>query len=237
MKVIHQFVRKSSILKRSSSKDSQYALGIQKLSYFDGYFVVHSLDKFITFFDDTGEECLSQFLHASQINSICPEGTFHQGRHAVYTASSDETVGVWSVNKRGDSIEAAPSKTFLDTASTLHPAISSAKSSFRGIQKHVANLHPGDFHTQESFINRKLCTSCMTCDSISKILACGTYYGYCMIYSTESHALSWSIDVCHSKISGIAIVPGGDYMVVRSHEGLIWILDRISGFKKTSIVH
>ena len=25
--------------------------------------------------------------------------------------------------------------------------------------------------------------------------------------------------------------------VVRSHEGLIWILDRISGFKKTSLVH
>ena len=146
---------------------------------------MYSLDKFITFFDDTGNYesragiamayllvkaksgCLNSCMlhrsvasvqvqyHTSLANlsySVMAEGTFHQGRHAVYTASSDETgqisaqegdcltltVGVWSVNKRRDSIEAAPSKTFLDTASTLHPAISSAKSSFRGIWKHVS---------------------------------------------------------------------------------------------------
>eukprot|EP00960_Hanusia_phi_P030775 748838-Hanusia_phi.AAC.8 len=55
--------------------------------------------------------------------------------------------------------------------------------------------------------------------------------GFCMIYATETNTLSWSIDVCHSMISGIAVVPGGDFLVPRSLHS-----HRISGFRKTLIV-
>ena len=73
-------------------------------------------------------------------------------------------------------------------------------------------------------------------DSMRRILACGTGTGRCMIYDLRTSKVLHSIDLCRSRVAGLAFVKGANYLVARSAQGWVWVLDSISGFRKSMIV-
>ena len=46
--------------------------------------------------------------------------------------------------------------------------------------------------------------------------ACGTSHGCCMIFDWRTNKLRFCIDVCRTRVSGLAFVKGGNYLVARS---------------------
>lgn len=69
-------------------------------------------------------------------------------------------------------------------------------------------------------------------DPSSQLLACGTSHGCCLVFDLRRNKLRSCTDVCRQALAGMHFAAGGKYLVVRSAQGWVWVLDHLSGFRK-----
>ena len=237
---------------------------IVALSGFSGLCMRYTADQTISVIDlSTGHVCNASFGHLDGISCLCSTSSIRMKGVCVYTGSLDETVGVWELDgatsgtqqsffdipsnihpsltyRRGLTATRVPNKgpgsllvggdKLIGTPDALsgagkallaQQATSTQADSAEGAQPNGA----GSMRVQSIAV-----------DSIRRLLACGLGSGSCLIFDLRTNKMQHCVDVCRSRVAGLAFVRGANYLIARSAHGWVWVLDAIAGFKKSMIV-
>jgi hypothetical protein len=73
-------------------------------------------------------------------------------------------------------------------------------------------------------------------DAASGAFACGTSHGCVLIFDPRSRALRHRVDVARRAVAALAFAPGGRYLVVRSADGFVHLLDALCGFERVAVL-
>ena len=76
----------------------------------------------------------------------------------------------------------------------------------------------------------------MAVDAASGAFACGTSHGCVLVFDPRSRALRHRVDVARRAIAALAFAPGGRYLVVRSADGFVHLLDALCGFERVAVL-
>ena len=234
----------------SSSVSGGDGVRADALCAYGGMCVRTTADTTISILDLTsGAVSNALFGHIAGVKCLASSKSARTSGVCVYTGSLDETLGIWELDETKG--VGCGQHRFLDMASLVHPSLSYRRglACTRAPPAPFAELSkmppaPGPYMGEipvgpwPRFGERRgvISVESVAVDASSQLLACGTSHGCCLIYELRRGKLRSVTDICRTALAGMAFAPGGKYLVVRSAQGWVWVLDNLSGFKKSIVV-
>eukprot|EP00283_Hemiselmis_rufescens_P017692 CAMPEP_0173457608 /NCGR_PEP_ID=MMETSP1357-20121228/58094_1 /TAXON_ID=77926 /ORGANISM="Hemiselmis rufescens, Strain PCC563" /LENGTH=285 /DNA_ID=CAMNT_0014424923 /DNA_START=29 /DNA_END=882 /DNA_ORIENTATION=- len=195
----------------------------------------------------SGSVCNALFGHLAEVVCLASCRSARNSGVSVYSGSADETLGMWELDEAKG--VGCGQHRFIDLASLVHPSLSYRRGlacslappePFNQVAKMppVAGAYVGEMAVGLPVGGRRSVVSVrsVAVDPTCQLLACGTSHGCCLVYELRGGRMRSCTDVCRPALAGLVFAPGGKYLVARSAQGWVWVLDALSGFRKSLVV-